>query len=284
MAANYEGWTEGAELGRGRWSVEEEHDIQLLETLYDRLKSPASRQLYLTAGHNAFMHCSWCKEDVDFLMYAAPDVMAAYVYFFIVVGLGSMSSRKIGWRNYAATILAVTMSVDLCITFAADETLKKELHGSPSNMDHLLSPYVKGFYLRYAMFALVALLMWLFDDRSATTQLTDQDIVTDLAVQLRSVYNRQQAGRIAKAAALGNKDLRRTYFEWYKLKEADKDAVYRDEDFKVRKKITCNRLLEEKEWRKGGKGAFKYETKRNLTAILPPPPLLGNEETGFAIV
>ena len=226
MVTEFDTWTEGS--GLSQFNEEDKLKISGFEKMYDRLKAKANRKLYSNAGHDAFTNCDWCADQSDYFIYNLPSIGFLYLVMGAIVGLTSFSKRKDFWRPYGLMYLIVLFLIDLYVLSYGLADLFSEM---PELIESLPSSYsLAAFKLRFGGFAFISLMMIVIN-RSQTW--TVSEILQDIFSSQQQVYNRYQAYRLAKASVLGDSNLRRGFFEFYKRQEAEKNAIFKTEEFKV---------------------------------------------------
>lgn len=82
-------------------------------SIYSKMKTRASRQIYHTFGHDALLNCSFCQDRNDYIMYMLPDVILQYCLTAGLIGIISLIQRKRSWRTYGSIILAIPLIAEL---------------------------------------------------------------------------------------------------------------------------------------------------------------------------
>ncbi|KAJ3053266.1 hypothetical protein HK102_011731 [Quaeritorhiza haematococci] len=218
MADRYPGWTEGSNAAE-RFESPQKEEIETFEALYPVLKTKENRRMYLNFGHDNFMGCKWCKEENDYALYSMPSVVFAYVATFVVLGVATISWRKEHWRLYGVIVVSVIACVDAYMLTLSEDRFKVE---DEAKVEAVFNSTHR---IRHIAFALLAIVVWFFDRSDEWTEI---DILKDVIQKGQVMYNRSQAYRLAKAAALSETELRRKFMEYYKQKEAVNEAITRD--------------------------------------------------------
>lgn len=152
--------------------------------------------------------------------------MLSYMITFICLGLGTMTWRKSNWRLYGFLFLLAPMIIDsFCYgLMVLDPSLQLGLKSMNAlfNMTHRVRHFCVG-----VLFVLAAL--W-----NAKDVYTDMELLQETINKSGNTYARFMALRLARAAIFGQSQLRSKFMDFYKQKEAEKDAVERSVEYQVR--------------------------------------------------
>lgn len=61
-------------------------EIRDLAKLFNELKNPEKRGLYLKYGEEAYTQCTWCERDGDYLLFAFSRTSLHYIYMLALLG------------------------------------------------------------------------------------------------------------------------------------------------------------------------------------------------------
>ncbi|KAH6575436.1 hypothetical protein BASA50_005517 [Batrachochytrium salamandrivorans] len=194
---------------------------QAAQDLFEELRSSDTKRLhYAKYGSVAVTSCTWCKTPEDYAFGASATIMSHYVLFLVWFGLGTMVWRKHPARTWAATACGVMACVDVYVLFLSSglllvrqETLFPILSDSQFNQMHTL---------RYAAFSCLALIAGLID---AAEEWTDREILAELVQKTMFNYARLDATALAREAALGDDDLRKSFVQYFSAQTKVGDGV-----------------------------------------------------------
>ncbi|KAJ3388785.1 hypothetical protein HDU92_001346 [Lobulomyces angularis] len=221
MANKFDGWKERSPLENLQtFGDEKMKEISHFEDLYEKLKSNEMRKRYLRFGEKSFLNCRWCSEDFDHFYFILPDLAFIYSAYLAVIGFATLSWRKEQWRFTGAATVILISFVDIFLSiYCDDDDLAKTGY----------SPYLKAFYFRNFCFACLCFVIWFNDKKN---EWTDFEILQNIFVKSQGIYSRANAVNLVKAAVMGDTNLRRKYFEYNKEKEAQKDLITKDSEFR----------------------------------------------------
>jgi hypothetical protein len=88
----------------------EQLEYEHMAFLFDKLKMPSKRTIYLRFGEDAFLDgSSFCREDTDYMLFIAPAIFFTYLQFLLVVGILSSLPRKAHWRSIMLLFAAILL-------------------------------------------------------------------------------------------------------------------------------------------------------------------------------
>jgi hypothetical protein len=122
MVNKYDGWVEGIDLQTSVFPVPKQQEIEEYERIYNLLKLPESRRIYLKLGHSVFVSCSWCDPTAssDYILFNLPNLILTYSGMAFVLGLSTTTFRKSHWRQYGIIILGGLFAFELIYTCSLD--------------------------------------------------------------------------------------------------------------------------------------------------------------------
>ncbi|KIY71370.1 hypothetical protein CYLTODRAFT_369495 [Cylindrobasidium torrendii FP15055 ss-10] len=80
-----------------------------IEVLLKRLSSLEARLVFVRFGEDVLAHCDWCHSNTDFVMYALPKALWAYI----------REAAIVGWLTRKGTNLSAWRSTALCVLLGA---------------------------------------------------------------------------------------------------------------------------------------------------------------------
>jgi len=99
----------------------EQLEFEHVTYLFDKLKMPSKRTIYLRFGEDAFLDgASFCRDDTDYMLFISPGVFFTYIQFMLVVGILTSLPRKAHWRSVMLLFAVVLLvcEVNLVYIFA----------------------------------------------------------------------------------------------------------------------------------------------------------------------
>lgn len=199
MSTHYN-WIEGQESSA--------KDVKTKEVLYKRLLSKSERKIYLLVGHEAFSECSWCKDETDFLIYAAPKVLFKYFQFLIIAGLASLLRRKSFWKMISVTIVAILIILEILLfRFGFTEVLALMHYLQESQ----LSTFNDMNQLRLYTLAILSVLVGSINRKDIWTE---SEKMESILLNASNVFDRRTAMELSRLAVLDSKKLRKRNFEF----------------------------------------------------------------------
>ena len=192
-----------------------------LTALYESLKSNERRKIYLTFGETAFLSCKWCKEESDYFIWILPSIIASYSFMLGVLGFATATRRKQYWRLYGVSYLAISAFIEFIMFYSGsrDELLADIPAGEFDVMDR---------YRRYGFISLLVVISFI----NIGEDWTPKEILAGIHSSHEIILNRITGLRFARAAILGDTNLRREFFEYYKEQEAHTELINSNEEYK----------------------------------------------------
>ena len=246
---------------------EEQLEFEHVTYLFERLKMPSRRTLYLKYGEEPFLDGgSFCRDDNDYILFLAPATFMTYLQFLLVLGLLTTLPKKANWRA-ALTLFAVVLLVCEVLFFVAPQ----EMEGSLALFD-VLFPFKdmqdettvpqKLELTRRALFGAALLLALLLDNGS---KVSDVDLLLHIHQKMDATAARDHTLKMMRQAVLGNAVLR----DFYMKHIVDPDSshastsLYKNADFiKATEKIVDQYDLEK----------MAQMTQEDLHAVLATIP------------
>jgi hypothetical protein len=240
MVEKFPGWSEGAsqsyssDIQNSPFNAQTIKEIEKYEKLYESFKSVESRRVYLAVGHETFTDCTWCSEPSDYALYLAPRVLLSYVFMALCLGLGTMTARKAFWRLYGIIALTGSLIVE---AYFLDQVAKSISNGQANRDSLLVSPNEShmdtvNFYRKIG-FGCLCFVVWLID---GSDRLADHERLRGVIGAQMGIYGRLQGSRLARAAILGDSNLRSKFNEYHKQEQAHMEAMEKDIEYKVTSK------------------------------------------------
>ncbi|KAJ3286338.1 hypothetical protein HK104_009077 [Borealophlyctis nickersoniae] len=274
MGRKFPGWTEEVAdgtvaYGGAEWAKNPRllAEAEALSRTYTSLRNVENRGIYLRYGHHTLTGCSWCKEDVDYAGYSMPGIVKSYAFALSCLGLGTVVWRKAQWRTYGTIGMTLMAGAEAYLIYL-DRNVEFNDRGIA------WSPF--NFYYRVRCLAFAALLL-LSAVVERKDEWTDGDILSEIVAKNQVIYNRQTAFKLAKAATLGDTNLRKKFMEFHKQQEAAKDAIDRDLEFqemrdKVLQAYNLEQLMQGAEGMAGNIMAAALHEGILTGVDLPPKP------------
>ncbi|RKO93167.1 hypothetical protein BDK51DRAFT_43121 [Blyttiomyces helicus] len=229
MAARFPGWQEGADYAAALESqglpppaAQLTGQVQELERAHELLKPVSSRLQYLAVGHDAMVSCTWCVEPSDHRLYILPSIAASYVLALLALGAGTCVWRKARLRRHGILALGSMAIVDFYYLLLRSPPLTELAAAQSAFNDALLA--------RRLAFVVLSVVAAFADEKDEPSE---ESLVHDISTRLQECWTRGQAFRLARAATLGNGNLRKKFMEFYKEQEAANDAIVNDVEYKV---------------------------------------------------
>jgi hypothetical protein len=195
---------------------EEEILYEKYQYIFDRLKSPAKRTLYLKYGEDAFLDCHFCQDDYDYLYFIGPLIASSYVAFLIAGGALSILKRKSNWRNIFILFCGVLAICELFYYIAPNEMSSLDLYSSIFPEEDKASTFQKLEIVRKIFFGAALLLGLLFDNGHKRSEI---DIIHDMGDCIEETIAIHQTARLQKLAMMYDGALRKFYMEHYEKAE-----------------------------------------------------------------
>ena len=98
------------------------NEYDQLKVWYDLMKNKSNRNIYNAYGDAVY--CSFCKEDMDYAFYYAPEVFQCYLGLFLLIGISTCSFQKALWRAPAAVFAFVMLMSELSLILSSNEILE----------------------------------------------------------------------------------------------------------------------------------------------------------------
>lgn len=162
---------------------------------------------------------------MDYSIYNLAHFGLTYAFALVSLGLCTLTWRKASWRLYGFFLLLVPLFVDLtCYGLSTIDTiglLDKKMQGSL---------FITTYRIRHFSLAILFFFAAVWNQKDLYT---DTEVIRDILKKNGSAYSRFMSVRLARATILGNGSLRTRFMDFYKQKEAEKDAVERDVEYQV---------------------------------------------------
>lgn len=223
-------------LLRGHWDSslemdedfvsEEQLEFEYVTFMFERLKMPSKRTIYLRFGEEAFIDGTYCREDTDFMMFIAPSVLFTYFQFLLVVGFLTSLSRKSKWRSVAILFVCILLFCETLYYISPQEMESLQLfeYLFPASMHERVTQYQKLDLCRRLLFSAALLLMLLIDHGH---KVSDLDLLQHIQGKQDANLARDQTLKLMRQAIFMHPTLRQFY-----LDQADKaEALYRNDEF-----------------------------------------------------
>jgi hypothetical protein len=110
-----------------------------------------SREFYSLFG-DSVIHCNWCSEKNDYIIYSLPSMLLSYSVFLTVFGLFSDGVR-ISWRNYALQFAIMIFFIEIGYKLAYFEQFVDVIISLFDNFDRVFD---------YLKFDTESTLLWRF--------------------------------------------------------------------------------------------------------------------------
>lgn len=196
--------------------TEEEILYEKYQYIFDRLKSPAKRTIYLKYGEEAFLDCHFCQDDFDYLYFIGPLVMSSYVCFMIAGGILTILKRKSKWRNIYILFCGVLAICELFYYIAPNEMSSLDIYAYLFPTEEKASTYQKLEIVRKLFFAAALLIGLLFDNGHKRSE---NDMINDMNSSIEESIAIQQTSKLQKLAMMYDNSLRKFYIEHYEKSE-----------------------------------------------------------------
>ncbi|KAI8807376.1 hypothetical protein BJ742DRAFT_773114 [Cladochytrium replicatum] len=254
MSAEFPGWTESlsATQRAEMFSPPQLSEIGRLETLIEKLRSAASRAVYRKFGHAAFVDCTWCVSSADYFLYVLPSLMSQYAVTLALLGAATSTWRRTHLRLYIVVAVLVMVVSELAgFLYVDGSDINPLWHTLGISRD--VAVYLPTSYFHAALmfrqlgFFVISVLTWFFERSSVWT---DSDILQEIFAKQQYMFSKSQMARLARTAALGDSNLRKTFMEYYSKRELERDAWSKDDEYKelrekTLKKFNIDKLVSE---------------------------------------
>eukprot|EP00835_Amoeboradix_gromovi_P001520 NODE_70_length_23697_cov_0.294771.p9 type:complete len:310 gc:universal NODE_70_length_23697_cov_0.294771:15367-16296(+) len=97
------------------------NDYDKIKVWYEMMKNKGKRSLYTSYGDA--IYCEFCKYEIDYAFYYAPEVLKCYLGLFLLIGLVTMTYHKSQWRLSASVFAASMLVSEMSLIFMSKETL-----------------------------------------------------------------------------------------------------------------------------------------------------------------
>lgn len=205
------------------------HDATILakEILYGKLLAASQRRIYLLFGHDAFVNCSWCKDQSDYSLYIFPEILTSYFYVLVVIGFATIVQRKFFWRIAGPILLCVLLLLEVCLFTLDVKEILGPVHYFKSSIH---TPFDDMKTLRLiAMLCLIALVaFW-----NSTEVWSESEIMQDTVLKTSELYDRKLNINLVRSAVDGSRRLKRKELAYLESLNADKISIRGSHQFKV---------------------------------------------------
>lgn len=205
--------------------------------LTDQLVNANERKLYIKHGEDAFLQCSYCKEDYDYSVYNIIGMALSYLSFLFVAKNLCMIRNKAGWFNFAV-IYAVCIGAHELYQYLGpyhDLSMYDGLFGKWRAKISLKLEKVET--IRRIFFAIGTLIVSCFDRKSGAF-LTK---VIAINRQLEGCLKRANLLRMQRVAVNQDSALGKFQNDQVARRERLRESVYLDDEFsKYKKEVMAN--------------------------------------------
>ena len=205
---------------------DEQLEFELLEFLFDKLKVPSRRTLYLRFGERAIIECTFGRDDMDFMMYIAPILSVSYLQFMLVVGLLTSITKKSKWRSIMILFICVLIVCESLYYFSPQEMDALQLFDTFFTDTGKYTNYQKLDMTRKLFFAFALALILLWDNGP---KVSDLELLQHIHEKNEKVIARDQMLKLMRQAVFANGDLRKVYVD--EAARASGAIVYHNPDF-----------------------------------------------------
>lgn len=207
------------------------HSIEIpylrLLKLSEELRNIPARKLYLKNGDDAYLKCTFCKDDSDYFLYNLPFISFAYVGFLVLIKIITIIlPQKQGWFKFGCIYV-------VCFVIHEIYYYKSSLGNTPL-YDYLFvgnslvaTRMQKLNVIRRLAFTFGLLIICLFD-KEEKSPLSAMKAVNE---KLQKTLNRAQLMKIQKKAIESDAELRRFVIDQTNIQEKAQQLIYQDEEF-----------------------------------------------------
>ena len=214
---------------------EEQLEFEHLTYLFDRLKMPSRRTIYLKYGEEAFLDgSSFCRDDNDYILFLAPSSLFTYIQFLLVVGIITTLPKKSNWRSIMV-LFAVVLLVCEVLFFVAPQEMEGSLQLfeflSSKDMQEQTTTTQKLELTRKFLFGAAILLILLMDNGN---KVSDVDLLSHVQEKLETTLSRDHTLKMMRQAVFSNTILRDFYMKQVVDAESHSSTngpLYKNADF-----------------------------------------------------
>lgn len=205
------------------------NEFSKLEFLSEQLKIKERKLMYSRYGENAFVNCSYCQVDNDYMMYLIPSTLFEYSLFLLIVGILTSLTAKSRWRFYGlvCAFLSAATEVSAFVLYSSSPT-GLEIYDYIFGDDYFTLRFEKIRFIR-DVFLLSFLLVSLLLDYSKDSRLSN--IIDRLKKTSENSLAFLQAVRVQALAISIDENLRK-YTKDSKFKQPKLDSILSDPEFR----------------------------------------------------
>lgn len=226
-------------------------DILNLQYLSEQLKSKEKKYFYSKFGENAFLHCDYCTNDYDYMMYLAPSILYEYSLFLILIGALSSSSHKSNWRIYGLFTAFISLSLEAygLVFTSQPSSASFEPFDAIFGDDMFTLRFEKILIIRNILFIMFLLIAYLLDNEK---DLKLETIFDQLRTSLGTSLAFLQSTRIQNAAITIDENLSKYVNESGRLNKSKLASIISDGNFRqkvaeIGHKLNLDEMLEQKD-------------------------------------
>lgn len=227
-------------------------DILNLQYLSEQLKSKEKKYFYSKFGENAFLHCDYCTNDYDYLLYSAPNILYEYSLFLILIGALSSSSHKSNWRIYGIFTAFISLSFEvygLVFTSEPSSASSFEPFDAIFGDDMFTLRFEKILIIRNILFILFSIIAYILDNEK---DMKLETIFDQLHTSLGTSLAFLQSTRIQNAAIAIDENLSKYVNEAGRLNKSKLASIISDPHFRQKvaetgHKLNLDDMLEQKD-------------------------------------
>lgn len=208
------GWCYGED---GRYVSNQELEVRCLEYLFEKLKSPSRREVYLKYGEEALIDGTFCTDDMDYMLFVGPGVLLSYVYFLGLVGVLTILPQKQWWRNVGIFLGGMILVGEALYYISPNEMRSIDVY-SIFWKTEMVGTFQKLDITRNICFLCLLGIMMLIDYGQKRS---DKAVVRDILRAQEAVLGRSETIRLMRSAVLENSVLRKFYLEHHEQMEIE---------------------------------------------------------------
>ena len=227
-------------------------EIFNLKYLSEQLKSKEKKNVYSKFGEDAFLHCDYCTNDYDYLMYLSPSALYEYCTFLVLIGALSSNPYKSNWRIYGLFSVFVSLALEVYgLVFASQSSTNTSFEPFDAIFgdDMLTLRFEKILIVRNIIFVTCLSIAYLLDN--------EQDLKLETFLdQFRNTLGTSlaflQSTRIQNAALAIDENLSKYVSEASRMNKSKLASIISDPSFRQKvaesgHKLNIEEILDQKD-------------------------------------
>ncbi|KAF9425533.1 hypothetical protein BGZ94_007443 [Podila epigama] len=212
------------------------------DSLRERFKSHENRFLYQVYGHDAFLNCDHCTENMDYVYYLLPTMASSYLTMAVILGMATTQiSHLTKYRTWGVAALVVIAIVEYA---CLNKSVEAGNLAGLKNVDSVIMGYKGTNAARHICLSGLSFVLAFFIHRSrpGSGPRDEIEILTDLCQAQEAMIQRHRALHLARIASLRDPLLRKQFVEYWKRREVEHGLLVSDPEYKDARDLALSRI------------------------------------------